>query len=223
MKYTTICGDRLSRVGLGSPRPLRHGANDDAYDDLINAALDVGVNFFDVAPAYGTEHNLGSFAPRRKEIFLSTKTPHRLSLRRGWKTVPDRITKSLEQSLINLRTDCIDYYFMHAISPGIYHRAMEVVLPTLLKFKKEGKIRHIGISEDVPHDKYHRMILTAALNPDIDILMCSAPPVGLAAVAKPLVGMLVNGPITMEHQKRFFDVTLTGTSSIEHLRQNCSE
>jgi len=133
-------GEMLSVIGFGAII-VRDATAQQAADD-VKRAIDIGINYFDVAPSYGNaEVMLGpALEPYRKGIFLACKTQKRTK---------DEARKELDQSLKNLRTDHFDLYQFHAVTtlkdvetihgPG---GAME----TFLEARKEGKIRFIGFS-----------------------------------------------------------------------------
>lgn len=108
----------------------------------VELAINYGVNYFDVAPAYGNaEVMLGpALEPYRKDVFLSCKTQKRTKA---------EARQELEQSLTRMRTDHFDLYQFHYVS-----RLSQVdtitgpggALETFLEAKKEGKIRNIGFS-----------------------------------------------------------------------------
>ncbi|HML46829.1 MAG TPA: aldo/keto reductase [Clostridia bacterium] len=117
-------------------------------DRYVAHAIEVGVNYFDVAPSYGdAEEKLGiALQPYRNDVFVACKTTNRSA--EGSKA-------ELEQSLKKLHREHFDVYQLHALSkdedldkafgPG---GAME----TFLKAKEKGWIRNIGFSahnEDV--------------------------------------------------------------------------
>lgn len=106
----------------------------------IRAGLDAGVNFFDTAPAYGngeSEEILGeALGSRRREVIVATKVaPTDLE--------PDKLRQSCERSLRSLRTDYIDLYQIHWPSKTL---PLEPTWRTLEALQREGKIRHIGVS-----------------------------------------------------------------------------
>ena len=114
----------------------------DRADSLaaIRAGLDAGVNFFDTAPAYGNgeaEEILGeALGSHRREVIVATKvSPSDLE--------PDKIRQSCERSLCALRTDYIDLYQIHWPSKTL---PLEPTWRTLEALQREGKVRHIGVS-----------------------------------------------------------------------------
>lgn len=111
---------------------------------LLNSYLDAGGNYIETAASYGngeSERKIGMcVANRRSEYILATKTGERTK---------EKCLESLEKSLHNLRTDYIDLFIMHAVATK---KDLEQILAPggalegALEAKKEGKIRHIGIS-----------------------------------------------------------------------------
>ena len=116
--------------------------NQDRADSLaaIRAALDAGVTFFDTAPAYGngeSEEILGeALGSRRRETIVASKVP-------PTDLEPDKLRQSCERSLRALRTDYIDLYQIHWPSKTL---PVEPTWRTLEALRREGKIRHIGVS-----------------------------------------------------------------------------
>lgn len=112
--------------------------------EVIEAALEGGVRFFDTAESYSkgvSEERYGKFlTPKYRDlIFLMTK-----STGKDAKTVQEH----LEGSLRRLKTDQIDLYQVHSIRTpeDVDDRIQEGVLKVLLKAKEEGKIRHLGFT-----------------------------------------------------------------------------
>jgi predicted aldo/keto reductase-like oxidoreductase len=133
-------GEKLSIIGFGGI-VVRNVTPEEASSS-VKMAIDVGVNYFDVAPSYGdAEIKLGpALEPYRNDVFLSCKTGKR-------NKEDSRI--ELEQSLMNLRTDHFDLYQLHAVTAV---KDVDTILgkggaiETCLEAKKEGKIRFIGFS-----------------------------------------------------------------------------
>jgi aryl-alcohol dehydrogenase-like predicted oxidoreductase len=132
----------LSIIGLGGMTLL--GMEQKAVDALIAESIEQGVNYFDVAPFYGSgeaEQKMGAaLKPHRKTIFLACKTLERSA--RGAR-------EELEQSLRQLHTDHFDLYQFHAVSDlgdveDIF--AAGGACETFLQARKQGKIRYVGFS-----------------------------------------------------------------------------
>jgi len=133
-------GEMLSAIGF-SGLALRNVTTELASQS-VKHAIDSGVNYFDVAPAYGdAELMLGpALESYRKDIFLSCKTGKRSKA---------ESRQELEQSLTRMRTDHFDLYQFHNVA-----RISQVdeitgpggALETFIEAKKEGKIRFIGFS-----------------------------------------------------------------------------
>jgi aryl-alcohol dehydrogenase-like predicted oxidoreductase len=172
MQYTTLgrtgltvgvaglgCGGN-SRIGLGN------GKSEAETIALVHAALDLGVNFFDTAAAYGTEAVLGKAlrGVPRERVVIATKA--------SWGPLsPERAVASLDRSLRLLVTDYIDVFQLHGVSPAAYARASEVVAPALLKERDKGKLRFLGVTEAASSDAGHEMIARAAADGVWDTVM----------------------------------------------------
>lgn len=137
---------------------------------IAETALDLGINYFDTAPAYNngqSETNFGQVLERhRKEVFLACKTADRSY---------DGTMRSVEQSLKRLQTDHFDLLQIHGIStkddPAVWEKP-DGVLTALRKLRDQKVTRFIGITG---HDNaevlrqasemYDFDTLLAALNP----------------------------------------------------------
>ena len=127
----------VNKNGFGA-LPIQRISDEDAVY-LLRKAYDGGIRFFDTARAYSdSEHKLGlAFEGIREKMYIATKS----GAQNG-----EAMREDLKKSLENLKTDYIDIYQFHnpAFCPkpgddsGLYDAAMEA--------KKEGKIRHIGIT-----------------------------------------------------------------------------
>jgi L-galactose dehydrogenase len=157
------CGG-FSRLGLG------RGKGEAEAVALIHQALDLGVNLFDTAAAYGTEAVLGKAlaAVRREEVVITTKAPFNVS---NPNSSAASAVVSLDDSLRRLATDYIDVYQLHGVAPAAYDHARNVIAPALLKEKAKGKFRHLGITETAPHDPEHKMLQRAAADGVWDVAM----------------------------------------------------
>ena len=167
MQYTSLGGTnlRVSVAGFGcggnSRLGLGHGNPETQSVGLVRRAIALGVNFFDTAEAYGTEEIVGKGIADepRESLVISTKAR---ILNHGTRLSPARIVTSLDDSLRRLRTDYVDIFHLHGISPNHYDYALDVLAPALLKQKQAGKFRHLGITEtasrDVGHEMLHRAV-----------------------------------------------------------------
>src|ERR1700739_2116529 len=176
MEYVTLgrTGLRVSVAGLGgggfSQLGLGQGKSEADAIAIIHQALELGVNFFDTAAAYGTEGILGRAikAVRRDEVVIATKAPFSFS---NSHSTPEGIVASLDKSLRQLDTDYIDVYQLHGVPPAAYDHALNELAPVLLREKAKGKFRHLGISETAPHALEHQMVERAAQDGVWDVVM----------------------------------------------------
>ena len=137
-------GRKISVVGF--PGLALSNYDQDEGTKGIHDAFARGLNYFDVAPAYGRDGDcekkmgIGLQGLDRSKYFLSCKT--KMRDKQGSR-------KELERSLQRLKTDYFDLYQMHHIRfPDEVERALGPggALETLLEAKKEGKVRHLGFS-----------------------------------------------------------------------------
>ena len=130
-------GITVCRNGFGALPIQRIGKEDAAY--LLKKAYENGVNFFDTARAYtDSEEKLGyATSSFRDKIYIATKT----AAMNG-----EELKKDLETSLSLLKTDYIDIYQFH--NPPFCPKPGDGTLlyEAMVEAKKEGKIRHIGIT-----------------------------------------------------------------------------
>jgi aryl-alcohol dehydrogenase-like predicted oxidoreductase len=167
MDYTTLgrTGLKVSVAGLGcggfSRLGLGTGKSEADAIAIVRGALDLGVNLFDTAAAYGTEEVLGKAIKTvpRESVVICTKAP--FSISRPNSTAETAVA-SLDNSLRQLGADYIDVYQLHGVPPAAYDHALNVLAPALLREKEKGKFRHLGITETAPHDLEHETLRRAA-------------------------------------------------------------
>ena len=141
-------GDMISALGYGCMRLPHKGAGIDQAkcDELLSAALENGINFFDTAYIYpGIEAAVGKFHKRfgcREKMLISAKLPHYLC-----KKAAD-LDKFFDEELLRLQTDYIDYYLIHMINDvSSWERLEALGLPDWIKRQKaSGRLRNIGFS-----------------------------------------------------------------------------
>lgn len=134
-------GIQLSVIGMGGIVVMN--AEQEHSNRVVAEFVERGVNYFDVAPAYGdAEVKLGpALEPYRKDVFLACKTGKRTR---------DESAAELKQSLKTLRTDYFDLYQLHAVTEtakdidSVFTKggAME----TFIEAKKSGQVRYLGFS-----------------------------------------------------------------------------
>lgn len=115
---------------------------------MIRAAFDRGVTFFDTAEAYGAlnEEMVGeALAPMRDQAVIATKFGFKNgNTNEGLDSRPQRIREVVEASLRRLRTDRIDLLYQHRVDPNV---PMEEVAGAVKDLIGQGKVRHFGLSE----------------------------------------------------------------------------
>jgi uncharacterized protein len=150
--FPLIPGVEVSALGLGCMRLPTKGGDDaaideDAFDAMLAAAEDAGINYLDSAYVYhkeASEKALGAALERsgkRDRFYLATKSPVWMAKDSSdWEVF-------LDEQLKRLRTDHIDFYLLHALDHARWARIKELgALPALERAKAAGKIRHLGFS-----------------------------------------------------------------------------
>jgi aryl-alcohol dehydrogenase-like predicted oxidoreductase len=145
-------GLEVSAIGLGC-MGLSYGygpATDKKQAvELIRAAVDSGVTFFDTAEAYGpfvNEELLGeALAPVRDRVVIATKFGFAGGeVSRGMDSRPEHIREVAEAALKRLRTDRIDLLYQHRVDPSV---PIEDAAGAVKELIAEGKVGHFGLSE----------------------------------------------------------------------------
>jgi aryl-alcohol dehydrogenase-like predicted oxidoreductase len=176
MEYVTLgrTGLKVSVAGLGcggfSRLGLGTGKSEAEAIALIREALDLGVNLLDTAAVYGTEAVVGEAIKSipRDRVVIATKA---WIPRSEGRSAADRAVASLDNSLRQLRTDYVDIFQLHGVAPKAYDRALEVIAPALLKERKKGKLRHLGVTETGSSDPEHAMVQRAVEDGIWDVVM----------------------------------------------------
>ena len=175
MKVVRAGNKDTTQIGLGCGGFSRLGAGSGSYRatgalGVIRTAYDLGLRFFDTAEAYGTEGYLGEALAdkNRTELTLCSKLFPRIN---GRFKSPDEVRRSLDATLENMRTDHIDIYYIHGVTPDEYEGAVEEIYPVLCRLREEGLIRLIGISEMFGRDTGHSMMEQAVSDGFWDAVM----------------------------------------------------
>ncbi|MGE6458627.1 aldo/keto reductase [Klebsiella quasipneumoniae] len=131
------------------------GAEESQAINTIHAAVDMGVTFLDSAEVYGPFDNevlVGkAIKGIRDKVQIATKfgfrilpTGQGLERMAGVDSRPEHIREAVEGSLKRLNIETIDLLYQHRVDPAV---PVEEVVGTMADLVKEGKIRHIGLSE----------------------------------------------------------------------------
>src|SRR5246500_59535 len=159
MEHISLNTLDVSRIGLGcmGMSAFYAGAGEDDAESIatIHRALELGITFLDTADIYGpytNEELVGrALKGKRDKIVLATKfgivrDPSNPSAR-GVNGKPDYVRRSCEGSLKRLGVEVIDLYYQHRVDPNT---PIEETVGAMADLIKEGKIRHIGLSEASP-------------------------------------------------------------------------
>jgi L-galactose dehydrogenase len=125
--------------------------NPDQCIETVRAALDGGINFIDVAPAYGetlAETNLGRALSglRRDRYYLATKVGAYSEAKGDYDYSAGRTERSLHESLKRLGVDYVDLLQCHDIEFADHDQIVNETLPALHRLKRQGLTRFIGIT-----------------------------------------------------------------------------
>lgn len=146
MRTTPVGSLTVTNVGIGCNNFGRR-IDADRTREVVGAALDAGITFFDTADAYGdgaSEQLLGeALGDRRDEAVIATKFGMELGSPERSGASPRWIREAVEGSLRRLGTDRIDLYQLHRPDPEV---PIEETLGALDELVREGKVREVGHS-----------------------------------------------------------------------------
>ena len=161
MKKRKLGDLEVSELGLGCMgMSAFYGSSDEGEAiETIQRALELGINFLDTAQLYGpltNEELVGrAIKGKRDQYVIATKFTRRMD-----DAVPgdmssvgpqdgsaDHVRDSIEGSLQRLGTDHVDLYYQHRVDPNV---EIEETVGAMAQLVKEGKIRHLGLSEAAP-------------------------------------------------------------------------
>ncbi len=165
MEYAVLgrTGLRVSRAGFGGGGigQVWGPTTEEESVRAVHRALNLGINFFDVAPAYGNgraEEVLGlALQGHREEAIVATKVRLRAE---EMDDVAGAVTRSVDGSLRRLRMDAVDVLHVHnrfTLRRGEVPDSLSAddvlgpVLEAYLSVQRAGKTRFIGVSAMEPH------------------------------------------------------------------------
>ncbi|HAF16568.1 MAG TPA: aldo/keto reductase [Blastocatellia bacterium] len=145
----------VSAIGLGCMgMSFSYGPPKDKQEmsDLLHAAVERGVTFFDTAEVYGpfiNEELVGeALAPFRKKVVIATKFGFDIGTdprsAPGLNSRPEHIKQVAEGSLKRLKVDTIDLFYQHRVDPNV---PIEEVAGAVKELIQQGKVKHFGLSE----------------------------------------------------------------------------
>lgn len=148
-------GLEVSAIGLGCMgMSFSYGPPKDRGEmiELLRAAVEMGVTFFDTAEVYGpfvNEELVGeALAPLRSEVKIATKFGFDIGVvsggAPGLNSRPDHIKAVADACLKRLRVETIDLFYQHRVDPGV---PIEDVAGAVGDLVAAGKVRHFGLSE----------------------------------------------------------------------------
>lgn len=197
----------------------------EAAGEILRAAYDAGVNFYDTANAYtDSEAKIGNaLGDVREKIVIATKSAP---------VALDRVKRNLENSLEKLKTDYIDIFQIHN-APHLYRPGdPDGLYDYLLEMKAQGVIRHIGITAhrlDVAWDAVHSGLYETLQYPfsvlasqkDLDLVEgCRQADMGFIAMKAMSGGLIQNPAATFAFLQQFDHVVpIYGIQRMSELQQ----
>lgn len=167
-------GEKISVIGLGGGYIGEGGEKE--MREALELAVGRGVNYFDLAMSEASPFAVygETLKDRRKELYYQVHfgAEYRTG-KYGWTLSLERIKKSVDWQLKNLKTDYIDFGFVHCIDEEAdLRKVLEGgTLDYMKQLKEAGVIRHIGLSSHTP-GIVNRMLDTGL----IDMVMFSINP-----------------------------------------------
>ena len=233
-------GFQATIYGLGGLYTISKHNRRDAAVEIINRAIDLGVNYIDTSARYGagaSELNIGMvMKERRDEVFLATKCPD---------YTYDGTMALVEQSLRRLQTDHLDLYqhhFLGRLGQLEQLQRKRSARQAFERLRDEGVIRYIGVTghsarvladalEDYPYD-CALITLNAAREvmddpEDLDRFFRLAQEKGVGVIAMKVVvrGALIERGLDIRHLLPYVlsypvSTAIVGITELAHLEQN---
>lgn len=176
MEYRTLPhgGEKISIIGVGAS--AIQASSEREIERTVRFAVENGVNYFDLASAeakpfaaYGR-----ALADCRKDVYFQIHFGANYETGSyGWTNDLEKIKRSVDWQLTSLRTDTIDFGFIHCLDERSDLEKMQNsgVIDYILALKKQGVVRHIGLSSHTP--ELANLVLDLGI---LDMLMFSVNP-----------------------------------------------
>ena len=155
MEYRTLPhgGEKISVLGLGTSSI--QAADEKEIEETLRLAVENGINYFDMAsseakpfPAYGR-----ALAEWRDKVYFQIHFGANYETGTyGWTTNLDTIKRSIDWQLKALKTDYIDFGFIHCIDGAADLKKVQKsgVIDHILHLREQGVVRHVGLSSHTP-------------------------------------------------------------------------
>jgi aryl-alcohol dehydrogenase-like predicted oxidoreductase len=208
---------------------------DEQVQSLVDGLLDMGVNYFDTAPAYGvSEVRLArALGPRRADVVISTKVGEQFQNGRStYDFSAAAVWASVQSSRARLGGEPLDLVFIHANADDMAILRETQAVETLESLKKSGDIRAIGLSAKTVEAAMLSLEWADALMLEYHLDDRSFEPVINAAhaagVGVVIKKALASGRLSSRDALRFVaanpgvDSVVVGSLSLDHLRENAA-
>jgi aryl-alcohol dehydrogenase-like predicted oxidoreductase len=177
--------------------------------EVIRAAHDKGITFFDTAEVYGpytNEELVGeALAPIRDKVSIATKFGFDNERGGILNSQPKHIERVIEESLKRLRTDRIDLYYQHRVDPKV---PIEDVAGAVQRLIKGGKVLHFGLSEASAKTirRAHAVQTVTAVQTEYSLMQRDPENNGVIAACEELgIGFVPWGPVGQGYLTRTID------------------
>ena len=189
-------GFSITPLGFGSAEVGFLNTERDAAGRMMCWLLDQGVNLIDTAAGYaGAEEVIGEqVSHRRGDFVLVSKCGHKVAGVEGSPFSPQVVTRTVDRTLRNCRTDVLDVMLLHSCDLKTLRQGD--ALAALVKARDAGKVRHVGYSGD------NDAAAHAATLPDVAVIETSVNVVDQANIDGVLpacvgndIGVLAKRPI----------------------------